>query len=83
MLLCLLLSLTACGKTIVRTETVEVEKPVIVPVPSPLTETPPEPDLPPGAVTNDDLADLIDRLRMWGRDLAGKLKQIRELPEKP
>ena len=78
--MCLLLPLTSCGKAILRTETVDVEKPVIVPVPPTLTHVDPEPALPPGELTNDDLADMIDRLRAWGRGLAGKLRQIQSLP---
>lgn len=77
MALCLLLSLTACApKAIVRTETVEVATPVIVRVPPALTRVEPEPDLPPGPVDNNDVADLVDALRAWGRDMAARLGKI-------
>lgn len=73
----LIVSLTSCaGKAIVRTETVTVEKPVIVGVPAELTRTAPEPALPAGPVTNADLADHVDALRAWGRDMASRLAKI-------
>ena len=71
------LLLTSCaGKAIVRTETVTVEKPVIVGVPAELTRTASEPALPAGTIDNDDLADHIDALRAWGRDMASRLSKI-------
>lgn len=83
-LLCLTLSLTACaGKELVRTETVEVKVPVLVALDPALTTVEPEPDLPAGAVTNDDVGNLIDALRAWGRGLAGKLTQIADLQPSP
>jgi len=82
-LLCLLLSLTACGRAIVRTETVDVAKPVIVAPPPALTRVDPEPDLPPGPVSNDDVADLVDALRAWGRDMADRLRKIATLAPTP
>lgn len=73
----LILSLSSCGdKAIVRTETVTVERPVIVGVPAELTLTAAEPVLPVGAVTNADLADHVDALRAWGRDMASRLSKI-------
>ena len=76
-LLCLALSLSSCATDqAVRTETITVEKPVIVAVPAALTRVPPEPTLPAGEITNDDLADLIERLRAWGRGMAGQLRKI-------
>lgn len=79
-LLCLALSLTACaGKPIVRTETVEVKVPVLVALDPALTAAEPEPDLPAGAVINDDVAALVDALRTWGRAAYGKLAKIAEL----
>jgi hypothetical protein len=76
-----LLSLTAClascaSDPVVETRTVEVEVPVIVGVPRALTDVPAEPVLPPGRLTNDDLAAHVDALRAWGRGLAGKLREI-------
>lgn len=75
----LLLSLTACGtKPAVRTQLVEVQVPVYVPVPDELTEPEPEPVLP-ADPTNADLADYADALRAWGRAAYGKLRRIRGL----
>lgn len=84
-LLCLALSLTACaGKELVRTETVEVKVPVFVALDPALTAVDPEPDLPPGAVTNEDVGNLVDALRAWGRAAYGKLARIAELqPQGP
>lgn len=50
--------------------------PVITPVPAELTRVPPEPKLPAGEVTNEDLAELIEQLRAWGRGMAGQLREI-------
>lgn len=73
----LIVSLTSCaGKAIVRTETVTVEKPVIVGVPAELTRTAAEPVLPAGPLDNADLADHVDALRAWGRDMASRLSKI-------
>lgn len=85
-LLFLAWSLTSCAtKPAVRTETVTVERPVVVAVPAALTRVPAEPQLPAGEITNDDLADLIERLRAWGRGMAGQLREIGGLgpSEKP
>lgn len=78
---CLLLSLGACASNepLIRTETVEVKVPVLVRLDPKLTAVPPEPDLPAGAATNDDLSNLVDALRAWGRGLAGKLREIEKL----
>ena len=75
---CLLASLTSCAAKapIVRTETVTVETPVIVGVPAELTRVAPEPKLPPGELTNDDLAGVVKALQAWGRGLAGQLREI-------
>lgn len=74
------LSLTACAnKPIVKTETVEVERPVIVDVPAELTRQEPEPRLPDGELTNDDLADMIERLRAWGRLGWCRVEQVANL----
>lgn len=47
-----------------------------------LTARPAEPRLKAGPVTNEDLANLIDELRAWGRGLAGKLEKIEGLQPK-
>ena len=76
----LLLSLTACATDpVIETREVQVEVPVYVALPSDLTEVPAEPRLPDGEVSNEDLADLIERLQAWGRDLASKLRAVREV----
>lgn len=72
----LLLSLTACAGTAVRTETVTVEKPVIVAVPSELTRIPPPPVLPAGPLTNDDIIEDREAWRAWGLGLAEQLRKI-------
>lgn len=81
-LACLLLSLTACASKpqTVRTETVTVERPVIVAVPARLTEVPAEPKVPAGELLNEDLADHVDALRAWGRGMARQLREIAGLP---
>ena len=71
-----LLVACAASKPVVRTETVTVDRPVIVAVPAELTRVAPEPVLPAGPITNDDLADTIKRLQAWGRGLAGQLRKI-------
>ena len=74
--------LPACAsKPVVRTETVEVKVPVITPVPAELTRVQPEPTLPAGEVTNEDLVELIGQLRAWGRDANARLRKIAELGE--
>lgn len=65
--LCLLLSLTACGSRPVRTEIVEVKVPVTVSIPDEMVEQEEEPRLPPGQVDGEDLADIVERLKVWGR----------------
>lgn len=76
-LACLLASLASCAnKPIVRTETVEVKVPVVVGVPATLTAVRPEPTLPAGEVTNDDMVQLIDALKAWGRGMVGQLREI-------
>lgn len=80
--LCLLLSLTSCGANKprnVRTETVEVKVPVFVDVPAPLAAQELEPQLPAGELVTDDLVDLIDELRAWGRQGWCRVEQITNL----
>jgi len=72
----------ASKEPLVRTETVEVKVPVYVRLDPKLTAVPAEPDLPAGPVTNDDIASLVDALRAWGRDMAGKLRKIEGLQPK-
>lgn len=73
----LIASQLGCANSpVVRTETVQVDRPVIVAVPAELTRVAPEPVLPSGPITNDDLAALIDSLRAWGRGMAGQLRKI-------
>ncbi|MDQ8050708.1 hypothetical protein [Luteibacter sp.] len=83
-LLSLPLLCVACKtcEPVVRTETVEVKVPVLVRLDPKLTARPAEPRLKAGPVTNDDLANLIDELRAWGRGLAGKLAKIEGLQPK-
>lgn len=76
LLLCLLLSLTACGGKTIATRTERVNVPVPQPVPLALTEPVEEPVLPANA-TNDDLAQLLLDLQMWGRGAYKKLAEIR------
>lgn len=57
--------MVSCGgcaskQPLVRTETITVDRPVIVAVPAELTRGVSEPKLSTGVVTNDDLADFID-----------------------
>ena len=73
---CLTLLLASCAGTAVRTETVVVEKPVIVSVPADLTRIPPEPTLPAGPLTNEDIVQHVDDLRAWGRSMAEQLRQV-------
>jgi hypothetical protein len=84
-LACLLASLTSCASEapIVRTQTVTVEKPVIVAVDPKLTTVTPEPALPARELTNDDLAAAIKALQAWGRGLAGQLREIAGLAPSP
>lgn len=53
--------------------------PVIQPVPSELTREEPEPTLPAGDVTNEDLAELIEQLRAALRNANDRLRKIAEL----
>ncbi len=69
----------ASKEPLIRTETVEVKVPVLVRIDPKLTVREPEPDLPAGPVTNNDVATLIDALRAWGRGMAGKLEKIERL----
>lgn len=79
-LACLLVFATSCAnKPIVRTQTVEVEKPVIVDVPAGMTTQEPEPQLQAGDVVNNDLTDYIDALKAWGRLAYCKLEKIANL----
>lgn len=81
MLACLLLLLTSCAsKPAVRTETVTVERPVVVAVPAALTEPVPEPQLPAGELTNEDIVDHVDALRAALRQANRKLREIAGLP---
>lgn len=81
LLFLILLSTGCASKPAVETRTIEVEVPVIVGVPAPLTDVPAEPVLPAGRVSNEDLANYVDGLRAWGRGLAGKLRKIAGLAE--
>lgn len=63
-------------KPLVRTETVTVEKPVIVAVPAELTRGVAEPKLSTGVVTNSQLADWIDAWRAALRLANCKLEKI-------
>jgi hypothetical protein len=80
---CLLLLLTSCATPAVRTETITVEKPVIVGVPAELTRVPPEPVLPPGALTNEDIVEDREAWRAWGLGLAEQLRKIAGLAPEP
>jgi len=73
---CLLLCLTlsGCGKPIVRTETVTVKVPVVQSIPSALTEPVPEPGL--QGDTNGALAEYILALRHALDTANAKLKAI-------
>lgn len=86
MLACLLLSQIACSArpVAVRTETVEVEVPVVVKVDPGLTRVDPEP-ADPGrhcsvngrpTVCNGDLVEWAEAVRAWGRGLAARLWNI-------
>lgn len=75
----MLLGACASREPLIRTETVEVKVPTYVALDKKLTAVPDEPDLPAGPVTNDDVASLVDALRAWGRDMAGKLREIEKL----
>ena len=93
-MLCLLLWLTAsCAKPLVRTETVEVQVPVVVALDPALTTPAPEPALPRRACTdpangkatlcNGTLPDYVDALRAWGRGLEAQLAAILALQPDP
>ncbi len=81
--LCLVALLTSCANKPenVRTETVEVEVPVNVPVPAELTREVPAPVLPERA-TNGDLADYTDALRASLKAANAKLREIAGLQPK-
>lgn len=68
--------LGCANKPIVRTETVEVKVPVLVPLDKRLTEEVAEPKLAPGIVQNNDLADFIDAWRAALRLANRKLREI-------
>ena len=83
LLACLGFWLTSCASDpIIEYRTVEKQVPVVKPLAKELTVVEPEPRLKAGTVTNDDLADLIERLRVWGRGMAGKLREIERLQPK-
>ena len=77
----LMLCLPACGSNPTKVETVTVEKPVIVGVPDALTQQEPEPVLKPDPVTNEDVADYVERLKAWGRAAYKKLEKIAGLDD--
>lgn len=71
--------MTACASDpAVRTETVEVKVPVVVSVPDALVEQEPEPQLP-AEVVNEDLAELIEQLKAWGRQGWCRIERIGNL----
>lgn len=79
-LACPIALLPACAtKPIVRTETVEVKVPVIVPVPAELTRPAREPKLPDGEITNEDMAEFAEQLKAALRDANSRLRKIAEL----
>lgn len=74
-------SLIACvpKKQAIKTQTVEVSVPTYTALPPELLTQEVEPRLAAGKVNNEDLADLIERLRVWGRtgwDRVAKIKQL-------
>lgn len=88
--------LAACGprQPIVRTDVVEVEKPVYKPLDKRLTTAVAEPAPPPAncidaktqkpTVCNNDLLNAYDAMRAWGRLGWGKIKEILDLqPKEP
>lgn len=78
-LACLLLLLTACASNpIIETRTVEVAVPIHVPLPAELLAPVAAQDLPAGEITNEDLADLIERLRATVDALNHRLRLIRD-----
>lgn len=79
--MCLLSLSASCANNPVKVETVTVEKPVIVGVPDELTAQVPEPVLPAGPITNEDLASYVDRLKAWGREAYKKLEKIAGLDD--
>jgi len=50
-------------------------------VPEALTEQVPEPVLKPDPVTNEDVADYVERLKAWGRAAYKKLEKIAGLDD--
>ena len=54
---------------------------MIVGVPDALTKQEPEPVLKPDPVTNEDLADYVERLKAWGREAYKKLEKIAGLDD--
>lgn len=54
---------------------------MIVGVPDELTAQVPEPVLPAGPITNEDLASYVDRLKAWGREAYKKLEKIAGLDD--
>jgi len=57
-----------------------VKVPTYVRIDPKLTRVEAEPDLP--VRVNDDIAALVDQLRAWGRDIAGRLRKIEGLQPK-
>lgn len=53
-----------------------------VALPSELMRVPAEPVLTAGEITNDDAADYIDAVKVWGRGLAAQLREIAGLQPK-
>lgn len=91
---CLLMSLMACGRELVRTETVEVEVPAVQPLDPVLTTVAAEPAPPPrhcrdasgrATVCNRHLVDAYEAVRAWGRGLADQVRKIAGLqpPKEP
>lgn len=93
LLLFLPLSIAACSAKgpQVRTEVVEVKVPVFVALPDALTEPAAEPSAPlPACVDrgqptlcNDQLVSWLEDLQLWGRGIAGQLRDVRVLQPKP
>lgn len=79
----LTLSLGACTKTVVRTETVEVKVPVITPVPAELTAPIPHPPFPALPLTNKAKDDYLFELQNVVNRYKVRLDAIRALPPPP
>lgn len=79
----LVLLLAACAtkppRIITEPRPVIVERQVVKPLPAELTDHPPIPELPAGALTNGDLLDTLKRLQSWGADMAGRLREAARL----